>query len=611
MWTRLIATALSALACAAFGGEVRAASKAPSPKIAVFSLRSPLVEAPRGMVLTLTDEDRGTLRELLTRFGKARKDKAISGVALLLDRPSLGWAQVQDIRAAIAGLREGGKEVHCHLSSGGPGSFMVAAACNRVSMVPSGTLGLMGLSAEGIYLKGLLDKLGIVADMLHCGAYKGSAEPLTRTGPSEEAQEQMNRVLGDLYNQMVETIATSRGLRADEVRDLLDRGPLTARQAAAAKLVDELSYRHEFIGEIRKRFKGAQLARSYGREKGPELDLTSPLGFFKLIKGMVEPSGKKGKDVIALVYVDGMINTGKSAETLFGDMLVGSTTLRSTLLKAAGDKTVKAVVLRIDSPGGSALASDIIYQASQVVRKAHKPLIASMGDVAASGGYYVAVGADAIFAEPGTVTGSIGVVGGKIALGGLFNMIGVTTHTYKFGKNADLYSMTRPFDDRQREVVMALMRDTYGQFKRCVTSGRGGRLKGDIDDLAGGRVYTGRQALDKGLIDKLGGLDQAIRAAAAKAKVTDYEVRIMPKPKTLFDYIGEMLGMESGDEDASKRSGAELLPWLRGLAGVEGIAALGRLAPSQTRALVRMLMRIELLRDEAVLTVTPEEWMIR
>jgi protease-4 len=590
---------LIVLPCATFA---EAQSK-PSKKLAMFRLRGFLYEAPRGISLMFMEQEQGTLRGFVERLDKAAKDKEIVGVVLLVEDPTLGTAQVQEIRSAIARLRKAGKPVHCHLASAGSGDYMLAAACDRISMVPSGALVVTGVSAEALYLKGLLDKLGIVADMTHCGEYKGAAEPLTRTGPSEPIKEQMNRLLGDLYQQIVDTIAQSRHLKAEEVRKVIDRGLLTARQAAAAGLVDELKYQHEFLAEVRKRFDGAEIVKQYGRKKGPEIDFASPFGIFKLFGEMMKPTAKKGKDTIALVYVDGLITDGRSGESLFGEMITGSATLQSVLLKAAKDSSVKAVVLRIDSPGGSALASDIIYQACQVIRQTHKPVIASMGDTAASGGYYVASGSDKIFAEPATLTGSIGVVGGKIVFGGLFDMIGITTHSYKFGRNADLFSPTHPFDEAQRKVFLDLMTD-------CAI--RGDRLKGDIDDLAGGRVYTGKQALGNGLVDAIGDLDQAIADAARRAKITDYQVRIMPKPKTLFDYINEAFGLDDDNEDASVQGRANLLPWLRSETALAGVLpAVRQLAPEQAGCLVRMLWRIELLRRESVLMVTPGELMIR
>lgn len=616
MHTRSIVAMVVVLACCGACELALAESKKKVVgKVATFRLRGSLVEMPRGMNLGLFDGQRGTLRSFLDRLDKASKDKEVVGVALLVDEVALGWGQVQELRSGIGRLRGAGKSVHCHVVSTGTGGYMVAAACDRVSMVPSGTLMLTGVSANAIYVKGLLDKLGIKGDMVHCGAYKGAAEPFTRTGPSKESREQMNRVLGDHYAQMVDAIAKSRRLQPRKVKEWIDKGPLKARDAVAAELVDKLSYRDEFLKEIHERFGDAKLARGYGREKGPEIDLASPFAFFSLIKEMMKPSQKRGKNIIALVYVEGMITGGRSGEMLLGDVMTGSDTLRSALLKAAADKSVKGVVLRIDSPGGSALASDVIHRATQVVRRAGKPLVASMGNIAASGGYYVAAGADAIFADPGTLTGSIGVVGGKIVFGGLLDKIGVSTHTYAFGRNADLFSMTRPFDDRERKVVMDLMTNVYDQFKQRVVDGRGKRLEGDIEALAGGRIYTGRQALAKGLVDKLGGLDDAIRFVAARAKLKDYNIRVMPRTKTLFDYLNETFGMGDDEDDVSARVAGGLPPglaWMKDDATLSGILpTLARLAPEQARALARMLWRIELLGRESALTVTPCELIVR
>jgi len=583
-------------------------------KVAVFRLHGSIRESPKAFAFSLSMSDRRTLYELVQRLGKAARDPDVAAVAFFLDEPSLGWAQVQELRAAGGRLRSSGKEVHCHLATADERGYMVAAACNRISLVPSGDVSIIGLAAEGLYFKGLLDKLGIVADMEHCGAYKASGEPYTRTGPSKEVQEQMQSLLGDLFEQMVEAIAQSRGLTPERVRELIDRGPLPARHAAGARLVDDLSYRDEFVRDLQRRFPEAELIGNYGRQKSPELDLASPFAFFKLLKDAMEPTKKRGKNEIALVYLDGIIMTGTNEESFFDELISGSTTIRRALLEAADDENIKAVVLRVDSPGGSALASDLIYQAVQVVRKAKKPVVVSMGDTAASGGYYVASGADFVFAEPGTITGSIGVIGGKIALGGLFEKIGITTYTHKFGRHADLFALSRPFDEHQRKVIRDLMTETYDQFKRCVTNGRGDRLKGDIENLAGGRVYTGRQSLQKGLIDRLGGINEAILHAAGQAQLADYQVRILPKPKVFFEYILQALGLapEEEDDEGSQKAEFGRLGWYRTDTSLsQAIPLLSRLAPAQTRAVVRMLFRIELLRREPVLMVTPQEWLIR
>lgn len=625
-------TRIVLLLAIASGSLAQAAeTKKPSPpdkKVAMMRLRGMLSERESMMSLFMSDTDHGTLRGFIKRIDQAASDKAVKAMVLVIDEPMLAWGQVREIRQAIQRLRKADKKVHCHLAYADKGGYLIASACDRVSMVPSGELFLMGLGAEALYFKGLLDKLGITADIMHCGAYKGAGEPFTRTGPSAESQQQMNRIFGDLYDQMLGMIAESRGLRKEVVKTIVDRGILSAREAAAEKLVDDLSYRHEFMENVRKTYKGAELAKSYGRQKGPDIDFSSPFAFFKLLGQMMKTGDGKTKPAIAVVYVDGLITTGKSTESLFGEIIVGSSTLRSVLLKAAGDKNVKAVVLRVNSPGGSALASDIIHQATQLVSKARKPLIVSMGDLAASGGYYVSAGADTIFAEPSTLTGSIGVVGGKIALGGLFDWAGISTHHYTFGKNAQLFNMTRPFNEQERKVVRDMMTDTYDQFKRVVVAGRRDRLKGDIEDIAGGRIYTGRQALENGLVDKLGGLHEAVAFAADKAEIKDYTIRVLPKPKNLFDYINEALGIDSDDEASVKIGPVGMgrvplaacpsvrrdapLAWLaRNPNTLAALSVADGAAPDLARAVVRMLIRLDLLRRESTLTVLPQEWIIR
>ncbi len=611
------------------GAAAQAAEKKKPPKpearVAMIRLGGMLSERESMMSLFLTDADHGTLRGFIKRIDQAAGDTSVTAMALILDEPMLAWGQVQEIRAALARLRKAGKKVHCHLAYAGRGSYLVAAACDRVGMVPSGGLMLMGLGAEALYFKGLLDKIGVTADIMHCGAYKGAGEPFTRTGPSAESQQQMNRIFGDLYDQMLEMIAESRGLRKEVVKRIIDRGLLNAREAAAEKLIDELSYRHEFMDNLRKTYKDAELVKHYGRKKGPEIDFSSPFAFFKLLGQMMKTGDGKAKPTIAVVYVDGIITTGKSTESLFGETIVGSRTLRSVLLKAAADKNVKAVVLRVNSPGGSALASDIIHQATQMVRKTGKPLIASMGDLAASGGYYVSAGADTIFADPSTLTGSIGVVGGKVVFGGLFDWAGISTHRYTFGKNAQMFNMTRPFNEHERKVVRGMMTDTYDQFKRVVVAGRRDRLKGEIEDIAGGRIYTGRQAMKKGLVDQLGGLNEAVAFAADRAEIKDYTIRVLPKPKTLFDYINEALGIDD-DNDASASVGMGGVPrtacppapsdaplaWVqRNGHAMAALSLAEGASPDVARAIVRLLLRLELLRRESTLTVLPQEWIIR
>jgi protease-4 len=334
---------------------------------------------------------------------------------------------------------------------------------------------------------------------------------------------------------------------------------------------------------------------------------------FKIFGEMMSKTKSGSKAQIAVLYVDGMIVSGKTEDSLFGDGgTVGSTTIRRVLAKIRDDDQVKAVVLRVNSPGGSALASDIIWHAGEVLAE-DKPLIVSMGDTAASGGYYIAVSSSTIFAEPGTITGSIGVIGGKMVTQGLFDWLGITFHETTLGKHADLYNTNRPFTEEQRQLVRKTMGQVYGEFKNRVVEGRKGKIKDDIESLAGGRVYTGRQAKAKGLVDQLGGLQDAIKFAATKAKVSNYDVVEYPQPKNFLEAFFKGLSGDK-DEDTVQVTAGAASPygWLLKSPPVADLTrTLMKIDPVKARAVLQTLFRLELLSREDVLLVTPGELTIR
>jgi protease-4 len=306
-----------------------------------------------------------------------------------------------------------------------------------------------------------------------------------------------------------------------------------------------------------------------------------------------------------------MIVTGKTGDELFGgEGLVGSTNMRRLFARIRDNDQIKAVVLRVNSPGGSAVASDIIWHATQTLGD-DKPFVVSMGNVAASGGYYISAGATRIFADPGTITGSIGVVGGKLVTQGLWNWMGITFHETTLGKNADLYNTNRPFDENQRAIVRKYMADTYDAFKDRVTQGRKDKIKGDLEALAGGRVYTGRQAKDKGLVDQLGTLQDAIKFAAAEGKVTNYDVLQMPEPKNFLEMFIKGLTGEGEDGEGGTVQVAHRGWLLKTPAAAEAIRALGRIDPVKSRGVIEMLLQLEMLADESTLLVMPNPFQVR
>jgi protease-4 len=570
-------------------------------KIAHFRIAGAIQESPSQFELFAGPDRSKGLRELIDRLDAAQSDGEVVAVALELQDPDVGLAQIQELSQAIEQCKKTGKEVFCFVEEADASTYMLAAAASRITLAPAGMVSMPGIHGQLWYFKGLLEKLGLDADMQQVGSYKGAAEPITRTEPSEPIKEQLNWLFDDMYQQMVDLLATSRNLSEDRARQIIDRGWFTAQQAKDANLVDTVAGRQEFCDSVAERYTPkAKLVKNYGREKGPQVDLASPFSLLKLLGEMVGPSKVSTKPAIALIYIDGIITTGKSEEGLWGLRQVGSTTIRKALDKARQDDSVKAVVIRVDSPGGSALASDIIFNAVRRCAEA-KPLIVSMGNVAGSGGYYVAVGADQILAEPASITGSIGVIGGKLVLAGLLEKIGITTYDIKRGRMADLFSPGRRFDEQQRAVLQDFLEDTYGRFTERVRQAREDRLKADISELAGGRVFTGRQASENGLIDGTGSLADALVRAAEKAQVVDYEIRVMPPPKTFVDVFQELLGL-SNDEEASAT-----LPALerRLLVQVQPIAA--QLNHQQLACLARIMQRIGLLFSENILLVMPYE----
>ncbi len=615
---RRTASMLAGLMCCVSIGTVWAAQAGQDlengAQIAVLRFHGPLSEAPAEFDLGFDLEPKQSFYDLLECFRKAGKDRQLKAVVLTFDQPLIGLGQMQELRQMILDLRKADKDVYCYLEEAGPAVYQLATSASRVYMVPTGEIHLIGLHVEVAYFKSLLDKIGVEADIEQIGAYKEAGEPFTRTGPSDQAREMLDWLGRDLFDQMVETIAQGRRMSNEEVRELIDRGPFTARQALEAKLVDETLYAEEFAESLRKRYgQQVEFVHDYGAKEAPELNF---MAIFKslLLGGAAGSKGKaRAKPSIAVVYVDGLIMPGKTEPSLFGEAgIVGGTTLRRVLHKARKDGSIKAVVLRVDSPGGAATASDIIWHAATQLGK-DKPLVVSMGNIAASGGYYVSAGAGTIFADRGTITGSIGVIGGKLVTKGLWDWLGVTFHETSYGRNADLYNSNRRFDDRQRALIREQMQATYDAFTDRVAKGRGGRLKEEIDQVAGGRVFTGRQAQANGLIDRLGGLQEAIEFAAAQANVSDYEIRRLPEPKNLFDlFFRGLTGEGQEDEDIDVTVTTRNQPWtLLAPAVRELLPVLQRLDPLRARTMLRSLLRIELLNRENTLLIMPGEMTIR
>ena len=416
-------------------------------------------------------------------------------------------------------------------------------------MPPSGLLVIPGVRAEITFYKGLLDKLGLQFDALQMGKYKGAAEPLTRKEMSKPLRESLNALVDDTYENLVTTIAADRGLKDYQVKTLLDQGLFTAAAAKKGGLIDGVLYADQLQDAIKKALKAkdVDVVRNY-KKKHIDTDFSGVSGmmkFFDLLRGAkpAVTSGKRPK--IAVVYAVGPIMEGKSGNDVFGNSALGANTIVAALRKAAEDTKVSAIVLRIDSPGGSATASDLIWRETVQV---HKPLVASMSDVAGSGGYYIAMGAKKIFAAPGTLTGSIGVVGGKLVTRGLHEKLGLNTEVISRGANSGSLSSTQPFTPEERKAWTELLQETYHQFVGKAAAGRKMPYN-KLEALAQGRVYTGQMAKKLGLIDSLGTLKDAVAAAKVAAGLkadAEVDLMVLPEPKSFFE---QLFGDSSAEAD--------------------------------------------------------------
>ncbi len=531
-----------------------------------------------------------SLATIVERLDKAADDRKISGVILHIDEATIGRGKLNDIRQAIGRVRAADKKVFAWIDEGGSAEYQIATACDQIFMPESATLMLTGLRAEISFYKNLFDKAGLQADMLRVGAFKSAAEPYTRTEMSPEFRQEMEEIIGDFYEQMITMIAESRKLDAKAVEAAIDAGPLSAPEAQQLGLIDQVAYEDQLIKAVEEQHPDAdvKLSKKYGKKK-VELDF-SLFGFqqtMNLLMG-IEPKRHSRKPKIAVIYATGAIKSGRSEQGLFGGQSLGSETLIKAIREVREDETVKGVVLRVDSPGGSALASDLMWRELELLEV---PFFVSMGDTAASGGYYISMGADRIFAEPGTLTGSIGVVGGKIAVGGLFDKVGVTTSVISRGKNSGVFSINEGFTDSEREAMVKLLNTVYEQFTGKAAKGRGMKLE-RLKELAGGRVYTGSQALKVGLVDELGTLSDTIAAVKVKAgyKADEkLELKVLPKPPNPLEAL-------LGPLDPEAQSRAAQTALVR--------RALDDLAPEITRQL-QGLELIRLFGNQRVLALMP------
>ena len=570
--------------------------KASLTKVAYFNLNRPIQEAPEAFSI-FGDDGSLTLRSLLDRLRMARQQEDVKAVLFTLGAESnINYSQAQEVRDALAAIVKAGKPVYVYADSYDTPSYTLACGANHVCMLEGGEIMIPGVGMEVTFLKGLFDKVGVKADYVQIGEYKGADEEYTRTEASEELRGELNKITDSLYRQIVEGISRSRNLPTANVQQLIDETILTGQAAKDRGFVDHLIDQDDLRPMLTKDLGNEiDLLNDFGRPQREAVDFSNPFAMLSsLFRNRPEPAGDKPQ--VAIIYASGVITDGSGDGGLMAESGVGSETMRKAFRAAARDENVKAVVVRIDSPGGSALASEVMWQAARHCAE-KKPVIVSVGSMAASGGYYLASAGDKIYADSSAIVGSIGVVGGKFVVKDLFDKLGVNTEVFSKGKNAGLFSMDRPWTDRQREMVRNWMKQTYDQFTQRVMKTRGDKIK-DIDKVARGRIFLASQARDLGLVDEIGGVESAIAFAAGKSglKPGEYDVRVLPQPKSLADLL-----MGNGPDAAMPfKPTIEIKdPLFQGL------------APVLRKSLGHELKMLQLLQDRPVVLVAPFELSIK
>jgi protease-4 len=491
--------------------------------------------APSDVVGYLQGVRTPTVRSIVDNLRKAKVDPRVK--ALLLKPTGFEspfWGKVQEIREAIIDFTRSGKPAYAYLEYGGDREYYLATACDKVFLMPSSPLDVSGVSTYQLFLRGTLDKIGAYPDLHHIGDYKTAVNTFTQKGYTaahKEMDESLNR---DLYEQFVRGVADGRKKNETDVRTLIDQGPFLPEDALRAGLVDDVVYEDQ-VDELLRAGRPADQERridgdDYGRVSAASLGLN------------------KGPR-IAVIYVVGTITGGRSGYDPVNGAVVGSETLVDYIRQARKDSSIRAIVLRIDSPGGSATASDAIWRELMIARRerADRPIVASMSDLAASGGYYIAMPAQTIIAEPSTLTGSIGVFGGKVVTGGVYEKLGARIESTSIGKHAEINSPSRPYSPDEVKKLEEQLQSFYDQFVEKAAISRHSTPE-KIDALAQGRVWTGRQAKQNGLVDALGGLEQAIAAAKERAKIaadSEVELVVYPPRRSFYEILSDQFGGSS------------------------------------------------------------------
>jgi len=465
---------------------------------------------------------------LLTQLRKAKVDNRIGAVELEINFPGIGWAKADELRDAIKDFRTSGKPVYAYMAIGSNKEYYIATAADKIFLPPSGDIYINGFAAEAMFYKGSLDKLGIETDVIQFGPkYKNAPDQYTKTQMGDGQKEVINAVLDEYYKRYSGAIAESRKKSAKDVDDLIDNAPYNAIQAKAKGLIDDALYSNQLDDLIKKDLGYAENAKLNVLRGGEYREI--PADSLGLNKG----------DRVAVVFASGAINVGRSSDGPFSGSVMGSDTIVDAINTAAEDSSIRAIVLRVDSPGGSALASDLMWNAIENA-KAKKPVVVSMSDVAASGGYYIACNANKIVAEPSTITGSIGLFLGKPVIKGLYTWLGISNEYVTRGKNSGIFKETEHWTDAEKAKMTEQAHATYfDNFVAKVAKGRN-MTPDAVDAIGEGHVWTGTQGKANGLVDEFGGLEKAIDVAKQLANLpADKDVKrvVFPEPRPFLETI--------------------------------------------------------------------------
>lgn len=520
-----------------------ASSATPSTAVLVFDVPSTIDEGELPIRPYSLDVFRARQRPVVYDVARAIRhaadDDRVKALVLHVGELDWGWARLSEVRGAVLRFRSTGKPVYASLTGGGEAEYLLGSAARIVSAPPTVSLALDGLTLSAMFLRGTLDKVGISPNFSSVGEYKSAVESYTRTDLSAPAREALDAVLDDEYALLADSLGRARGIAPDSVRRLLDRGPFTATEALAAGLLDTLLYSADVE---------TLAVHRAGRHAGT-VDLERYLD-------RIGDGG--GGTRVALLTAEGTIAGGRSRSTPGGGRVVGSETMIETLRDIARQRSIKALVLRVDSPGGDAQASDDIWR--EVERLARlKPVVVSMSDYAASGGYYIAMGGRRIVAEPGTLTGSIGIFGGKFNLLGLYQKLGLSVETLSRGAHADMLSPFRDFTPEERDLYHRHLEEFYRGFVAKVAKNRH-RAEAEVDSLARGRVWTGRAAFENGLVDTLGGIQVALDLARDAAGLPiDAPLRVERYPSVERPFLTQLFESLAGDDDHADESAVAAL----------------------------------------------------